>query len=132
MQTDADGWLVILPSSVGAALRWALNILGQCLLGVHWEQAKAITIICLAFVPGAAFLYGLDIVLLPLLWAWGYLCRVRRRWSAVRSGDPAPVRYEDLGWRGPAADDELDNDFYRDAIRGRNAQRKANHLLSPL
>lgn len=34
-RAETDGWLVVFVSSVGAALRWALDVLCRCLLGAH-------------------------------------------------------------------------------------------------
>ena len=41
---------------------------------------------------------------------------------------PPRIRFRDLEWRGPQGE-EVDNDFYRDTVRARGADRSPNHLL---
>ena len=74
-------------------------------------------------------LYGLDLVLRPLCWCCRLTGRFRRRLCPRPVDGPQPTECSELDWRGPGTQEEVDNDYYRDNVRGRNAQRVSNHVV---
>ena len=113
---------------------WAADCLGGAALGqAHWRVTKATMVAVIAFVLGMLVLYGLDVVLRPIVWVMQVLFSVVAGlpgigWLCQRAA-PTRLRCRDLDWRGPAAPDAADNDFYRDVVRARGTNRLPNHVL---
>ena len=113
----------------GSAFVWALDVIGVLILGQYWEKVKAVVIVTAILLLSTIVMYGLDLFLRPFLWMGKTVIRLRRRYLPRQHDTPQPTKCDALDWRGPGAREEVDNDFYRDQIRGRNAAHIPNHLL---
>ena len=110
-----------------------LDVAGETILGrERWTRLKRNTILVILFLNVLLVLYGLDLALRPVLWMVRLLRRLYLWARPPPGGVPVRVRSRDLDWRGPAAEDEVDNDFYRDNIRARGANRQPRHLVISL
>lgn len=110
-----------------------MDQLGSTIFGeAEWDFAKRWVWITALIFTLASLLYGLDLIVRPfvrlgrqlyIFWAWG-------RGLQPSEGDIPVLTIQDAEWRGPTAAKPTDNDFYRDPVRARSAQkRKPNHLL---
>ena len=108
-----------------------MDQLGTALLGrPEWTTLKYTVYIIFLLVTLGVGLWGLDILLRPLIWI------VTRTWKlcAWFRGRPATLiptwTVHQLEWRGPGTRTPVDNDFFRDSIRARNLDnRKPNDLV---
>ena len=109
---------------------WVVDVFGTYALGVYSAAIKEGVMLMMAIFLCILLLWGLDLLLRPLVWMSGLTRIVRVRLCPRRADPPEPLARDSLAWRGPEAPEPPDNDFYRDEIRGRNARRQQNHLLA--